>query len=116
MSKNVVRLLDTGVNALSYIRRWFYETYGIEITPGQAIEFAVNTVDVIAAEKVSHITHAMATKLPSHRIRINNKSYTRLGEICRDSWGVLGIADETILTAIVISRASTLPIKKAQPN
>lgn len=111
----VVRVLDTGINSLAYIRRWFEETYGITITASQAVEFAIHTVDVQTATKLLKITHAVATKLPSHRIRINERSWKRLGAICENSWGLIGTNDETIITAIVMCRASTLPIKKAQP-
>lgn len=111
-----VRLLDIAVGSLGYIRKWFYTTYGIAITAGQAVQFAITTVDVLAAKKLYRIHNALSTKLPSHRIRIDDKAWTRLGEICKDSWGVLGVEDETILAAIVVCRASTLPIKKAQPK
>ena len=111
-----VRLLDIAVGSLGYIRKWFYNTYGIAITPGQAIQFAITTVDVLAAKKLYRIHNALSTKLPSHRIRIDERAWLRLGEICKDSWGVLGVEDETILAAIVVCRASTLPIKKAQPK
>lgn len=114
MKYRKVKLLFKSALFLNEIKKWFNDSYNINITSEQAVCFALETTVLPKVTRENLTKRAPPINAPGVAIRLNARAYSRLSELSSEIYGAAGYSDDIILSALITQRALTLPIKKAQ--